>query len=248
MRATRLILIGIAAYAAFLIATLPAAFVAPRLAAATGDRTRLENADGTVWNGSARVAVSGRNLSVTLDEVRWRFLPARLLTGRFAFAVEARLHELRAAAEASRSPLAWRLDGLRATGDAAALMALHPLAAAWQPSGALAIEAPQFTWDGERATGSATLDWQDAALALSAVRPLGTWRVQATADGATVKLALSTAKGPLRLAGNGTLAVAGRLAFSGEARGEPGRERELEEVLALLGRRRADGAHAIEIR
>ena len=63
-----------------------------------------------------------------------------------------------------------------------------------------------------------------------------------------MKLALSTAKGPLRLAGNGTLAVAGRLAFSGEARGEPGRERELEEVLALLGRRRADGAHAIEIR
>lgn len=248
MHATRLILAGIAAYAAFLVATLPAAFVAPRLAAATGDRAWLENAAGTLWNGSARVAVSRRGFPVTLDEVHWRFLPSRLLSGRIAFAVEARARDLRAEGEVARSPFAWRLDGLRATGDASAFAAVLPFAAAWQPAGALALEAPQITWDGERATGGATLDWRDAALSLSAVRPLGSWRAQATADGATLKIVLSTTKGPLRLAGNGTLAIPGRLVFSGEARGEPGRERDLEELLALLGPRRADGAHAIEVR
>ena len=248
MPATRLILLGIAAYAAFLLATLPAAVLAPQVEAATSGKARLENAAGTVWDGSARVVVSGRHIPFTLDEVRWRFLPARLLAGRAAFAVQARVRELRAEGEASRSPLAWRVDGLRAAGDASALVALAPLATAWQPSGTLAIEAQQFTWDGERATGGATIDWQDAALALSAVRPLGSWRVQATTEGAAVKVALATTKGPLRLAGNGTIAIPGRLVFSGEARAEPGRERDLESVLALFGPRRADGAHALELR
>lgn len=248
MRPLRLLALGAAAYAAFLLATLPAAVVAPRLPAATGGQARPANAAGTIWNGSARLAITARGLALTLDEVRWRFLPSRLLAGRAAFAVETRLGELRMQAEASRTPLAWRVDELRGGGDASALAGLLPLAAAWQPAGTLAFEAPALAWDGERATGSATAEWRDAALALSAARPLGTWRVQASAEGAAVKFSLATLKGPLRLAGNGSAPLAGRISFSGEARAEPGREKDLESLLALLGPRRADGAHAVEVR
>jgi general secretion pathway protein N len=180
--------------------------------------------------------------------VRWRFLPSRLLAGRVAFAVEARLGTLRAEAQVSRTPLTWRVDDLRGGGDASALATVLPLAAAWQPAGTLAIEAATLTWDGKKATGAATVEWRDAALALSAARPLGSWRAQASAEGSAAKVTLATTKGPLRLSGNGTLALPGRLAFSGEARAEPGRERDLEGVLALLGPRRADGAHALELR
>jgi hypothetical protein len=144
--------------------------------------------------------------------------------------------------------MAWQVRDLRASGDAAALAPLLPLAAAWQPTGPVTIEAPFVAWDGERASGNASVEWRDATLALSEARPLGSWRAQASAEGTNTKITLATTKGPLRLAGSGTLAIPGRLAFAGEARADPGRERELEQLLKLLGPRRADGAHALEWR
>lgn len=248
MRGRRLLLLGVAAYGAFLLATLPVSLVVPRLAAASGGQASLADPSGSVWNGSARVSVSGRGFAVTLDEVRWRFLPSRLLAGRIAFAVEARIGGLRAQAEASRTPLTWRVDDAKAGGDASSLASIFPLAAVWQPGGELALESPGITWDGERATGSATIELRDAVSSLAAVRPLGSWRAQAAAEGAAVKLTLATVKGPLRLSGDGRLDIPGRLAFSGEARAESGRERDLEPVLALFGPRRADGAHAFSTR
>lgn len=248
MSPLRALLLGLAAYAVFLLATLPARMVAATAAAASGGQVTLSQATGTLWNGAAHIDIATRTVALALDEVRWSFLPARLLSGRAAFSIEARTGALQAQCEAARSPMAWQVSDLRASGDASALAALFPLAAAWQPSGAIAIEAAQFSWDGERATGNATAEWRDAALSLSDARPLGTWRAQATADGPSIKVSLATTKGPLRLTGNGTLAIPGRVAFSGEARAEPGRERELEGLLNLLGPRRADGAHALVLR
>ena len=248
MRGSRLFLVGLTAYGLFLVATLPASVVASRAAQATGGQVRVANATGTVWHGSARVDIATRVATITLDEVRWNFLPSRLLGGRAAYAVDARMGGFTAQAEAARSPLQWQVRDLRANGDASALAAFFPLGAAWQPVGAIAIEAPHLAWDGERTSGEATAEWRDAALALSQVRPLGSWRARAQDEGSAMKITLATTKGPLRLSGSGTLAKGGRLAFSGEARAEPGRERELEAVLDLLGPRRADGARALEVR
>ena len=248
MNAFRALLLGVLAYGVFLVATAPASVAASRVAAATQGQVRLSEVTGTVWRGVARVDVVSPGLVFTVDEGRWRFLPSRLFTGRLAFAVEARLASLRGRAEAARSPLAWHLRDLDVRGDASAITAILPLASAWQPAGAVAIDAQALSWDGTRATGSATIAWNDAMLALSQARPLGSWRAQATAEAAALEIAVATTKGPLRLSGTGTLPIPGRLAFSGEARAEPGRERELEPLLDLLGPRRADGARALELR
>jgi len=248
MNPLRAFLLGIAAYGAFLLGTAPASILVEPVAKASGHGVRLSNATGTVWHGSAAVAIARRGVGFAVDEVRWRFRPLRLLAGQVAFAIEARAGTWQARGEVARSPMSWRLGGFRAAGDASALGTAHPLAATWQPAGAVVVEAPDLAWDGERMSGEATVEWRDAALALSAARPLGSWRVVATGDGPAMKLSLATTKGPLRLSGNGTLALPGRLAFAGEARAEPGRERELEAVLGLLGPRRADGAHALEVR
>jgi len=248
MRPLGALLLGTAAYAVFLAATLPATIIAPRAAQASQGKVQLANVAGTLWNGSARAEVATPGLAFTLDEIRWRFLPARLLAGRIAFAVEARVAKLEARLEAARGPLQWSVRDLSAGGDAGALGALFPIVSAWQPAGAITIEAAHLTWDGRQATGTATAEWRDAALALSAARPLGSWRAQADAEGAAVKVTLATTQGPLRLAGTGTLPLPGRFTFTGEARAEPGRERELEALLALVGPRRADGAHALAVR
>ncbi|MBL0141523.1 MAG: type II secretion system protein N [Betaproteobacteria bacterium] len=248
MRPLRALLLGIAAYGVFLLATAPAGLIPARLATATGGQVTLANATGSAWDGTARATIATYGAAIVLGEVSWRFLPSRLLAGRAAFAIEARSGALQAQAEVSRSPMAWQVRDLRANGDASTVAAIFPLAATWQPGGAIAIEAEHLTWDGERATGVANAQWRDASLALSEARPLGSWRAQAQAEGASTRITLSTTKGPLLLSGSGTLVIPGRLAFSGVARAEPGRERELEGLLNLLGPRRADGAHAIEVR
>src|SRR5512137_837004 len=120
MNPVRLILLGVAAYAAFLVATLPATVVAPEVASLTRGHVTLANPAGTAWNGSARAIVSLQG-AIALDEVRWTFLPSRLLAGRVAFALEARAGSLRARTEVSRSPLAWRASDLAATGEASLL-------------------------------------------------------------------------------------------------------------------------------
>lgn len=242
------LLLGTAAYGVFLVAMLPATFIAPQVAKASHGQVRLANVAGTLWNGSARAEVAAPGMAFTIDEMRWRFLPGRLLAGRIAFAIEARVAKLEARMEAARGPLQWSVRDLRASGDAAVLASLFPLASAWQPAGAIAIEAAHLTWDGRQASGTATAEWRDAALALSPARPLGSWRAQADAQGVTIRVNLATTRGPLRLAGNGTLPLPGRFTFAGEARAEPGRERELEALLALLGPRRADGAHTLAVR
>jgi len=248
MKPSRALALGLVAYGVFLVATLPAAFVAGPVGKVSNGQVRLANAAGTVWNGAAKLELALPRLAATVDEVRWNFLPTRLAAGRLAFAVEARAAGLTANLEIARGPLAWRVRGLRAGGEAAALASLHPPLAIWQPGGTLAVEAEELAWDGRAASGKATVEWRDAALALSAVRPLGTWRGEAQAAGREVKVALATVRGPLRLSGSGTQPIDGRLTFSGEARAEPGRERELEPLLALLGARRADGARALAVR
>ena len=90
MNPLRALLLGAAAYGAFLVATAPASLVAAQAAAATRGQVTLADAAGTIWNGTARASISLRGPAFTLDEVRWRFLPSRLLAGRAAFAIDAR--------------------------------------------------------------------------------------------------------------------------------------------------------------
>ena len=249
MRLRNLLLLGAAAYAGFLAFGLPASVVAPRIEALSGGRVTFVAANGTITEGSATLDVRTPRLgSVRVDEVRWRWQPGRLMRGQLAFAVEARVAGLRVEALAARSLREWQLHEARGAGDAGALAKLLPLVAAWQPAGKLAFTAPLLAHDGSSLRGEAALEWREATLAISVARPLGSWRATLAGDGGDAKVALATTKGPLRLAGSGSLNPDGRLAFTGEARAEAGREAELAAVLDLFGPPRADGARAIEVR
>lgn len=248
MRPASLLALGACAYAAFLLAGLPASVVAPRLQAATEGRIALERATGSLWNGTAALRLTLPSGTFFADQVRWRFLPSRLLAGKAAADVEVKAGKFSATAELARTPGAWEATGLRGSGDASVLALLAPVAGTWQPAGPVEIEAERLRLEGQALSGRASAQWAEAAVALSPLRPLGTWRAQLEGDGGPARVQLATVKGPLRLAGTGTLGADGRLAFAGEARAEAGREADLAPLLALFGPRRADGAHAIELR
>ena len=243
MRARGIALLAVAAYLAFLVATMPARWAAARLALPSG--ISLSGVEGTVWNASAAVDVES---ATRLGVVRWHFLPARLIAARLAFATELSGDALQGRAEISRGVRSYEVRGARVRADAAALAAFVPLAAAWHPQGRLALDAPALAWDGREARGSAHAQWREAALAISDVRPLGDYRLDVRAEGGPARFDVATVSGPLRIAGHGTFVPPDALAFSGEARAEGNSAAALEPLLNLIGPRRADGARAIEWR
>ncbi len=241
--------LGIAAYLVFLAATVPAAFVAPRIAAATGQPVEIDGAAGTLWKGEARARVAPPNAApIAVERIEWRFLPLRLAAGEIAVALRVTAAGLTAGLEAARGFSGYRLRDLKGEGEAKALGLLSPIVATWQPGGTLAFAAERLDWDGKALSGEARLEWRSVTTALSEVRPLGSYRATLRATGGPATVELATLDGALRLAGRGTLDPGGRVAFSGEARAEAARAADLAALLALLGPRRPDGAHAIEWR
>ena len=105
----------------------------------------------------------------------------------------------------------------------------------------------EVRWNERETQGSVTWSRRDASVALSDVRPLGTYRLTAQGGGESVQLALSTIAGALTMSGKGEVKLPRGTTFSGEARGEAASAAALEPLLTLMGPRRADGARAIEV-
>lgn len=248
MRPMALASLGVAAYAAFLVATLPASFVAARAEAAARGALAVHEPRGSAWRGTARASVQGPAGTVAIDRLAWDLLPARLLQGRLAWNVEAAMPGVEARFEASRSVSSWELRSLDARGTAAGVAQLAPLAAAWRPEGRVSAAGERLAWDGERFSGEARLEWRDAALASSEVRPLGSYALEVRGDGPRLALALRTLQGPLQLSGQGSATAGGRVELDGEARAEAAQARALEPLLQIFGPRRPDGAHAVRLR
>lgn len=254
MRTRTLVALGVVAYGVFLVATVPATVVTDPLAKGSSGRFAFENVEGSVWSGRAALRVRSDFL---LDEVTWRFLPARLLAGEAAFAVNARRPGFEATAVAARSIGETRLREVKAQGTAASFVPLFPLASAWQPEGTVALESDEFAFDGKDARGAARFSWREAALSLTPARPLGSWKADLAGRAGGIDVTLATVTGPLRLAGKGTMPLNTKgtvregtvpFEFNGTASADPGREKELEALLALIGPRRPDGLYALTVR
>ena len=167
MRTPTIAALGIAAYLVILVATIPASLVAARAGVALPG-LELSEASGTLWNGAARAHLATAGGEVTLDALHWRFLPQHLASGRLAFDVSASgpggdAHATRGQAEA---PLA---------------VAIVPWIAPWRPEGTLVFAVASASWDEREARGEGSIEWRRAAVALSEVRPLGSYRLVARA-------------------------------------------------------------------
>ena len=248
MRPGSLAILGVAAYSAFLVATMPARWVAERVLPPGPRSIALQEIDGTVWNGSARAAVGSYSGTFVVDRVEWHFLPTRLLQGRAAYSVTVRGAGFDGRSELGRSFGGWSVRELTARADAAVATLIAPFIGAWRPEGSVSFTSATLAFDNPELRGDLRIDWTGAATALSEVRPLGSYRADVAAEGRAARVAVSTISGPLRVTGQGQLAFPSQLTFSGEARAEGQQAGALQQLLDLMGPRRADGAHAIEWR
>jgi general secretion pathway protein N len=236
--------IGVALYAGFLLASAPAASMAWGLERLTQGAASLQQAHGSLWRGRAAALVVKREggAPVQLRGLSWELLPSQLFFGRLAAALTLEDDRVRGAATVDWRPHRLRVANAAFTVSAAAIPAFFPAAQLARPAGEVKLRTAALTWSKGAVGGQAQIDWDDASSALSAVKPLGTYRVLLKGEGHGAQLELRTLKGALQIEGRGGWAAGSEPLFSGTARAEPARAAELRELLKLLGSEDQNGA------
>ncbi|MGE0499097.1 MAG: type II secretion system protein N [Ramlibacter sp.] len=221
----------------------PASWLAGAVHRASEGRLVLAEPRGTVWDGSARLILTGgegsNDASALPGRVNWRLRPA--LGG-----LSARL----AADCCTPAPLALgvalhlrgatlRMEDGRSQWPAALLTGLGTPWNTLQLEGELGLSTRGLSveWaEGRLAlAGRAELDAARISSRLSTLRPMGSYRI--TLNGGSVStLQLDTLEGALELSGSGQW-VGSRLRFKGTASAAPDREAALSNLLNIIGRR-----------
>ncbi|WP_176256858.1 type II secretion system protein N [Derxia lacustris] len=227
---------------------LPAAWLGQALALGSGGRALLLETAGTVWHGSGRPALrSGgqtdeESIRAFPGAVEWRFAglalaPLRLrlaLSGAAVFPTPVLLEVgLAGPLSLSAGRLLLPVEVLEGIGAPFNTLRLGGrLEAGWDALG----------WTGGLPQGPLRLEWRDARSAVSAVAPLGSYRLDARPDGnGGFALALVTLQGPLSLNGNGRWQPNGRFGFTGRASAAADRSAQLQPLMNLLGPSSNDG-------
>lgn len=240
-----------------LILFAPASWLARALASATSDHLLIVDTRGSVWNGSGVLVLTGgagaRDASALPGRLHWRMsvkglglqlaaqqdccINGELLLGikpgfgRMAISVDNRADWL------ARLP-AGVLSGLGTPWNTLQLGGSLRLS-----TRELRLESVQGRW---RQFGDLNLDLLNLSSRVSTVAPLGSYRLNLSADAANPgvsTLRLSTLEGALQLSGTGTVSSVGKSRFTGEASAAPGREEALNNLLNIIGRRQ--GARSV---
>ena len=247
---------------AALLLFAPAAWLAAGVSSVSSGRVQLAATRGTVWDGSARLLLTGgegsRDTIALPGRVNWRIAPA---WPGLASSIRADCCTPRPI-EFTLSPRwsGWRLDmaSIASQWPAALLSGLGTPWNTLQPEGVLSVsgEALSVEWiEGRiKVGGNARIEASAISSRLSTLRPMGSYRITLyTGASATVanplsaaigspRIELETLEGALLLSGSGQW-VGSHLRFDGVASAAPDREAALANLLNIIGRR--NGARTI---
>jgi general secretion pathway protein N len=243
-------LISVLAASVVLLLQWPAAWVAPWLERITQGRVLLQEARGTLWNGSALLALGSGDSGTAIawpQRIHWQLRPASLNQLSLG---------LRSSPDPGARPwvgaLRWQPSGWRVEFDDIDWQLpsdwLSALGSPWNtiaPEGQLRLQSRQWRWqlDREQLTmgGQVTLTLHNLSTRLSSLRPLGDYQIKIM-GGTTPSVELSTLQGSLQMNGKG-LWHRGRLDFQGEAwANQADDEVVLSNLLGVLGPRRGTRA------
>lgn len=243
--ALRWTLLGIASVAATVIAAWPAAWVADTVAFRSGGRVLLADAAGTLWRGSATLALSAGSGSQTATvlpgRLQWSIAFWPLLAGSLR-AVVSHTEAMPTPVAIRVAPTGWHAQTGTLQLPASLLEGIGAPFNTLRPDGAMrldwsALEGRFRATEGRPAgvSGRLTLRLDQVSSAVSRVRPLGSYRAEIELSGQGGMLRVSTIAGPLHLEGSGPLGKRAR--FEGTARADADAAEQLAALLSLLGRR-----------
>lgn len=231
----------------------PAVWLQQAAASASSGRIALSDSRGTLWQGSAQLALRGGagsgDAARLPGRVQWDLRPG--LEG-LQLRLNLRLHADCCTPQAQQLVLlpglrSWRLQ-LAASDSSWPAAVLAGLGTPWntvQLQGQLLFHTDglrlESAVDRLRLEGALRLDLPELSSSLSTLRPLGSYRLQLQ-GGEQATLELTTLQGSLQLQGTGRW-TAEHLRFVGEARADAAHEAELSNLLNIMGRR--DGARSV---
>jgi hypothetical protein len=242
--------LGLVLYLGFLVATVPAAWVAQGAARLSDRALLLARPRGTLWRGAGELhagrAAGGARAIGTLQ---WRLKPWRLLLGAAELDVALAGPEVRARGilRFGHDHLAAR--DLSATAPAALASLVYGPVAFFDPLGTITLRAPSLELSAEGLRTDAELRWEDAGGRFTGAKTLGDYRLQLRGQGEHAQLTLTTLAGDLELAGQGQWQVtgSGAIRFAGSATPRNGAGAELEPLLRALGPDRGNGRRDIRL-
>jgi len=231
------------------VAFAPARWLAGWVSQASAGRALLQDARGTVWNGSALLTLAGgpgsqeaATLPSRLDwRLRFGLRGAQVqwsapccLPDAWTWQVQPQWGGAQLSVSDTRS--SWPAQWLTGLGTPFNTLAL-------QGQLALTTQGLMLRWSAGRLhmAGAAQLKAQGLSSRLSTLEPMGSYQLT-WAGGSTPTLQLETLEGPLQLSGRGQW-VGGKLQFNGEATSAPEHQMALANLLNIIGRR--SGARSI---
>jgi general secretion pathway protein N len=232
-----------------LVLFAPARWLADAVQRASAGQVLLADARGTVWNGTARLVLTGgegsNDATALPGRLQWQLRPA--FNG-----VTARIGADCCTTTPLQLRVALGLGNARITvADGVSMWPAALLAGLGTPWNTLQLDGElglstqglSVEWSAGRLalTGRAELAAARISSRLSTLRPMGSYRITLN-GGATSTLELATLEGSLQLSGTGRW-VGSRLRFEGVASAAPEREAALANLLNIIGRR--SGARSI---
>lgn len=231
------------------VAFAPARWLAHATHALSQGHVQLLESTGTVWDGDARLLLTGGEGSHSAaslpgrlhwtSRLHWNALELELQAP--CCTVNALQLRLQPWLQAAPSMVGWTLEAGSHQSDWPADL-LSGLGTPWntvRPEGTLHLNTPGLKltsasnhWSLQ---GSVALDAQVIASRLSTLHPLGHYRLDLR-GGTTPELTLSTLDGALQVQGQGQH-IAGQWRFQGQAQATPEHAPELDNLLNILGRR-----------
>lgn len=239
---------GVALYVVFLVATLPASWLAYGLERVSAVRVRLLEPSGTIWRGEGvpvpKVTVPGP----LPPRLRWQVSPLYLLAGRLRAVIESADPEARLQSKVTFTRGRLVVADLEATLPARIATTVYGAASYFGPEGTVRIQAKDIDLRDGYLAGELAATWERAELRGMGVRPVGTYRLQASANGKRAEFKVATLDGDLRVAADGDWEWerGGRLRARGTAQLASPRS-DVEPVLSMLGRDKGGGLREFNI-
>ncbi len=213
-----------------LVAFAPASLMGSVLERASSGMLTLARTKGSLWQGSGVALLRQKTNYLALGNYRWHLKI-------FSAALQVQAGEA-APMIVRYIPFAGRIniDNLHATLPASIISIAAPQLGPYQLQGTFEASSDHLMLSAGGMEGKINVDWSQAASALSAIRPLGNYRVVLQGNGKTLDAQLSTLSGKLQLDGKGSFDIANGLKFSGTAQAAPGTAKsELYELLHHIG-------------
>ncbi len=232
--------LGCALYLSFLVALIPAGWLAWGVIKFSKGAVGIEQPQGTLWRGRGKLIVFyPRATPRQLGQTKWRIKPLWLLAARLQLRLKITGTDIKLRGTFRIGPKTITAKNTTISVPAQLIGAFYSPVILFGPKGQIRLSTDSLVLDDSGLHGDAEINWQGAGSKLSPVQPLGDYRLNIKGTGKTASLKLATTRGVLELRGQGNWNVLGdgRIQFSGSIKSR-GRKRELDSILQFFGKDR----------